>query len=166
MFAWDNRRLTFDRLLAYSQAIHNLGGGSSFWGFIGGTLNATCRPVIDQQEFYSGHKRKHSYKYQYIVTPDGLVSSLMGPFIGRRGDWKMVELSGLEGKLREVNAGRIPAQALYLYGDPAYCTIYGIMGPYKNYPTRPRTPAEDQFNKIMAKLRIEVEHGFAIHQNL
>lgn len=122
--------------------------------------------MVGQQEFYSGHKRKHGYKYQSIVTPDGLVSSLMGPFIGRCGDWKMVELSGLESKLREVNAGRPPAQALYLYGDPAYCTVYGIMGPYKNYPTRPRNPAEDQFNKIMAKLRIEVEHGFAVHQNL
>lgn len=37
MLAWDNRRLNFERLLAYSQAIHNLGGGSSFWGFIDGT---------------------------------------------------------------------------------------------------------------------------------
>ena len=64
-------------------AIHHMGGGSCFWGFIDGTLNATCRPVLDQEEFYSGHKRKHGYKYQAIVTPDGLVSSLMGPFIGK-----------------------------------------------------------------------------------
>lgn len=66
--------------------IYHLGGGSCFWGVIDGTLNATCRPVIDQEQFYSGHKRKHGYKYHSIVTPDGLVSSLMGPFIGRRGD--------------------------------------------------------------------------------
>lgn len=56
--------------------------------------------------------------------------------------------------------------ALYLYGDPAYSTIYGIMGLYQNYPNRLRTPAHDQFNKAMSRLRIEVEHGFAIHQNL
>lgn len=122
--------------------------------------------MLDQQEFYSGHKQKHSYKYQAVVTPDGLVSSLMGPFIGRRGDWKMVEESGLAEKLRTVNGGRRAAHALYLYGDPAYCTVYGIMGPYKNFPSRLCTPAQDKFNKIMSRLRIEVEHGFAIHQNL
>ncbi len=40
------------------------------------------------------------------------------------------------------------------------------MGPYKNYPGRPRTPAQEKFNKVISRLRIEVEHGFAIHQNL
>ena len=40
------------------------------------------------------------------------------------------------------------------------------MGPYKNFPNRSRTPAHNRFNKAMAKLRIEVEHGFALHQNL
>ena len=100
------------------------------------------------------------------MTPDGRVSSLMGPFIECRGDWKIVEMSGLVKKLREVNGGRRPAHALYLYEDPAYCTVYGIMGPYKNYPGRPRTPAQEKFNKAISKLRIEVEHGFAIYQNL
>lgn len=78
----------------------------------------------------------------------------------------MVELSGLEAKLRAINAGRRPAMALYLYGDPAYSTVYSIMGPYKNYPNYPRTAAYDRFNKAISRLRIEVEHGFAIHQNL
>ena len=78
----------------------------------------------------------------------------------------MVEYPGLQENLRAVKAGRRPAHALYLYGNPAYSTVYGIMGPYKNYPGRPRTAAEDQFNKIMSELRIEVEHGFAIHQNV
>ena len=164
--AWDDSRLTFEKLSNYAMAIHNTGGGSIFWGFIDGTLNATCPPVIDQGQFYSGHKRKHGYKFQSIVTPDGLVSSLMGPFIGRREDWKMVELSGLHEKLRAINAGRRSARALYLYGDPAYCTVYGIMGPYRNYPNCLRNPAQDKFNKVMARLRIEVEHGFPIHQNL
>lgn len=156
--AWDEKRLTFAQLSIYSQAIHNLGGGSCFSGFIDGTLNATCRPVLDQEQFYSGHKRKHGYKYQAITTPDGLVSSLMGSFIGRHGDWKMVEQSGLEEKQRAVNGGRRPAHGLYLYGDPAYCTVYGIMGPYKNYPTRPRTPAQYQFNRSC--------HGYGLRWNM
>lgn len=107
--------------------------------------------MVDQLEFYSGHNQKFGYKYQSIVTPDSLVSSLMGSFISWRGDWKMVKLSGLESKLREVNAGWILVQALFLYSDLAYCTVYGIMGSYKNYLSQPCTPAEDQFNKMMAK---------------
>lgn len=90
----------------------------------------------------------------------------MGPFLGRRNDWSIMGLSGLESKLREINSNRRPAHALYLYGDPAYCTIYGIMGPYKNYADRPRSEAHEQFNKAMSRVRIEVEHGFAIHQKL
>lgn len=96
MLAWDNKRLIFDQLLAYSQAIHNLDGGSSFRDFIDGTLNATYQLVIDQQKFYSRHKQNHSYKYQSIVISDRLVSSFIRLFIGRQGDWKIIKLSGLK----------------------------------------------------------------------
>lgn len=48
---WDEKRLTFDKLSEFSLAIHRLGGGHCFWGFIDGTLNATCRPVVDQRQF-------------------------------------------------------------------------------------------------------------------
>lgn len=58
---WDDRRLIFEKLSEYSMAIHSLGRGYCFWGFIDGTLNAICRPVVDQQQFYSGHKKKHGY---------------------------------------------------------------------------------------------------------
>ncbi len=77
----------------------------------------------------------------------------------------MVKLSGFEARLRAINAGCSLAMILYFYDDPAYFTIYGIMGPYQNYLNWPRTPTHDQFNKAMSHLHIEVEHGFAIHQN-
>ncbi len=51
----------------------------------------------------------------------------------------MMELLGLEKRLCKVNQERYLCMALYLYGDPAYCTVYGIMGPYKNYSNRPKT---------------------------
>lgn len=58
--AWDDKRLTFAQLMIYSQAIYYFRGGFCFWGFIDDTLNATCRPMmLDQQEFYSGHKQKY-----------------------------------------------------------------------------------------------------------
>lgn len=83
---WDAKRLTFEKLSEYALAIYNLGRRHCFWDFIGGTLNTTCRPVVDQEEFYFGHKQKYGYKYQSVVMSDGLISSLMDPFIGRRED--------------------------------------------------------------------------------
>lgn len=99
------------------------------------------------------------------MTPDELVSSHMGLFIGRQGDWRMVELLGLKARLRVVNAGCLPTIALYLYGDPAHSIIYGIMGAYQNYSYQPRTHAHDQFNKAMLRLHIDVKYGFVFHQN-
>lgn len=56
--------------------------------------------------------------------------------------------------------------ALYLYGDPAYSIVYGIIGPYKNYLNCPKIAAYNRFNKAISKLEIEFEYGFAMHQNL
>ena len=38
---------------------------------------------------YSGHEGYHGIKYQGLVTPDGLISSLCGPEFGPVGDWKL-----------------------------------------------------------------------------
>ena len=56
------------------------------WGFIDGTARHICRPSVNQEEYYSGHKRHHCIKFQSTVTPDGLIISLLGPFSGRRHD--------------------------------------------------------------------------------
>lgn len=71
------------------------------------------------------------------MTPENLVTSFMGPNLGRHSNWKMIELSNLQIKLCAINQSRRPAQALYLYWDPTYSTIYKIIGPYKNYSNWP-----------------------------
>lgn len=40
------------------------------------------------------------------------------------------------------------------------------MDPYKNYPSYTCTPTQEQFNKYITQLQIEIKHGFTIHQNL
>lgn len=55
---------------------------------------------------------------------------------------------------------------MYLYGNLVYNNIYKIMRPYKNYLSWPQILAQTKFNKAMAWLQIEVEHGFTLHQNL
>ena len=37
-----------------------------------------------------------------MVTPDGLIASFAGPYVGKRADMWMVQESGIEARLREV----------------------------------------------------------------
>lgn len=114
----------FAQLSIYSQAIHNFGKRSYFQSFIDAILNTTCRlMILDQQEFYFGHKRKYKYKYQVAVTSDDLVSGLMELFIVRKEDWAMVEQLSLAEKLQAVNRGQQSAHTLYFYRDLTYSTI-------------------------------------------
>lgn len=140
----------FIQLMIYSQAIYNLREGSYFLGFIDGTLNASYYPMmLDQQKFYSGHKRKHKYKCQAIVILDGLVFSLIRPFISRRGDQTMVKQSSLAKKLRAFNKGRQPVHTFSLYGVLIYSTLYKIIETYKIYLSRSHTLTQNQSSKIM-----------------
>ncbi|KAJ8909943.1 hypothetical protein NQ315_004010 [Exocentrus adspersus] len=45
------------------------------WGFIDSTAKAICRPTLDQELYYSGHKRYHCLKYQSVICPDGVIVS-------------------------------------------------------------------------------------------
>lgn len=84
-----------------------------------------------------------------VVTLNNHISSLMGPFIGRRGNWAIVKQSDLAKKLQAINGGRQLAHALYFYKDSAYLTIYRIIRLYKNLLSKPHTPIQNQFIKIM-----------------
>jgi len=130
----------------YAEAISNLlearGGGDPpgymagdgsalFWGFIDGTFRGFCRPTgyEQQRSAYSGHKKDTGQKFQAIVTPDGLVMSLVGPFMGPVNDWAIFRRSCVESKLRELMEGR---KTLYLYGDPSYKISYRVIAPFKH----------------------------------
>ena len=64
--------------------------------FTDGTFRATCRPrqrpedfaqgLSTQRPFYSGHKKRHGFKFQGTMLPNGIFASLHGSFVGRRGD--------------------------------------------------------------------------------
>ncbi|EED14499.1 hypothetical protein TSTA_121430 [Talaromyces stipitatus ATCC 10500] len=72
--------LTQERCKAYAQILEAQGAIPRGWGCIDGTFRATCRPSKNQRIAYSGYKKRHGFKYQGIITPDGMVLSLIGPF--------------------------------------------------------------------------------------
>ena len=164
MLYWDSRRLTYPKLMEYAEAIRRAGGIDGIWGFIDGTQRAICRPEKDQQVMYSGYKRNHTFKCQAIITPDGIISHLCGPFEGKLGDWRMWNLSNLEQTLHIImNAPDSlggTERILFIYRDLAYIPAYGIMGGYKARVNHPLTEQQKAMNAIMSEVRVSVEHGF------
>lgn len=102
-------------------------------------------------------------KYQAIVTPDGLINSLTQHFPGPHNDWRLLIESGILPRLREIMAGQ---ETLYLYGDPAYNSQWGILAPYQHGGGRRfLTPQQIQFNSHLSRARIAVENALGLVQN-
>ena len=110
---WNAEFLTRERLWQYNTAIKNAGCGDCYWGYIDGTARRICRPEEEQRDWYSGHKRIHCWKGQSVVTPDGLIASFAGPYVGKRADMWMVQESGIQARLREV----FPSPILSIFID-------------------------------------------------
>lgn len=140
------------------QAIQNKGGPvRNCWGFIDGTARAICRPTIEQENYYSGHKRYHCVKYQSVLCPDGIIANLKGGWPGRRHDAAMFAESNLYNELERVAV--FPNGNKYiLYGDQAYGIKELLWAPYANRINM--EPHQQQFNNLMKRLRLTVEWGF------
>ena len=134
-------------------------------GLLDGTFVELARPgdgqIFDQQELYNGHKTAHSLMYQAVSTPDGLISSLVGPFEGRINDMNMLEQSGLKEKLGSV-MGHLPAtDRRYLYGDKGYFAgYYGVIGAVKAQRDKVLGEVDWYANVLMSTYWVEVEHAF------
>jgi hypothetical protein len=109
---------------------------------------------------YSGKNRATGIKWQAIITPDGLVSSIIGPFKGKANDWKVFEVSGTQQRLRKLFAGQ---QLLYLYRDPAYNCGYGIIAAYKHKGGRFMLSKEQyEANRRLSNVLLQKAYALAI----
>jgi hypothetical protein len=139
---FDRRRLIQRRMEWFARAIEQQGGGDRVWGWIDGTISRICRPIDNQRAFYSGYKKHHGYKYQGLITPDGIISSLAGPIVASHGNWYVFVDSGFEAEVVSVwREQQVPRdQRLFVYGDPAYCGSRVVMGAYKKPSGAELTP--------------------------
>ncbi|XP_074034711.1 uncharacterized protein [Leptinotarsa decemlineata] len=117
------------KLESYAQAILAKGTAiNNCWGFIDGTARAMCRPSINQEEYYSGHKF-HCLKYQSVFCPDGIITILMGAFPGRRHDAGIFRESNLYQQLEEkVVFGE--NDKFVLFGDQGYGLMELLITPF------------------------------------
>lgn len=130
-------------------------------GFIDGTLQQFFRPSTDdemQKSLYNGWKHSHAIKYQAIVTPDGITSSIVGPVIGARHDKVMFIMFETERRLQKyLKLSEDDKDNFATYGDPAYQSSEHMHCPF---PTTSTDKLEIQCNKSMSKVRIAVEWEF------
>ena len=124
------------------------------WGFIDGTSRRIARPIYDEGHHFSGYKRGHLQHYQGVVTPDGLLVSCAGPWLGSKNDLNMLHESEIEAAIQPLvqHQGR----TLMLYGDLIYKGQELIMCGY----TAPSNAQEKAYNKFMSSLRVHVEKAF------
>ena len=89
----DHAWLSRQPIQVFADAVHAKGAAlDSCWGFVDGTVRPICRPTENQRAVYNRHKRVHAFKFQLVVTPNGLIANLFGPVEGRRHDSAMLVL--------------------------------------------------------------------------
>jgi AraC-like DNA-binding protein len=109
------------------------------------------RPVKKQRQWFSGKKKRHTIKTQLIVCLTTLQILLVVCDKGRTHDFKILK----KGRLRIL-------KELKKYGDSGY---QGIAKLYDNSTTphkKPKggelTPQQKKENRMLARLRIPIEH--------
>ncbi len=60
----------------------------------------TAANAVAQRCMYNGHKRLHGQKFQTLVTRDGIIVHIFGPFTGRNYDITMYRHSNIEETIR------------------------------------------------------------------
>jgi hypothetical protein len=150
-----------ERMEYYGERVSNKCGGlfPNMWGFIDCTIRRTCVPIEYQDVMYTRYKRCHGLKFQSVVTPDGYIACLSGPYVARRHDVRILRESGLLEMLQQLMPeDESNGPIYYLYGDLAYEHRQHIFSGFRN--AQPNTP-RSRFNREMSKVRIVVEWGFA-----
>ena len=107
----------------YAELIEEKCGGlfPDLWGFINCTIRRTCVPIMCQEVMYTRYKRCHGIKFQSVVTPDGFIACLSGPYIAKRHDLRILHESRLLEQLQELMPEDGSEGIVYsLYGDLAY----------------------------------------------
>ena len=124
------------------------------WGFVDGTARLIARPRVNQRPNYSGYKRNHAHNFQGVVTPDGLIVSCMGPFVGSKNDLNMLDETELERTLEPLV--KQPGRTLLLYGDLIYKGHPLVMSGFQ----AASNVGEIEYNKFMSGLRVYIETAF------
>ncbi|OAD65634.1 hypothetical protein PHYBLDRAFT_70755 [Phycomyces blakesleeanus NRRL 1555(-)] len=161
---FDTYQFREENLVRFSEAISKTAPTSECVGFIDGLFNRSAKPDCDQEVISNEYSSEYGLKYQAVVTPDGITSSIMGPEIGNPKDMNFYENSGLENSMREAfDFKSSNGPCYYVYGDKNYTESALIMAPFHKLPL---DEVELDINKTMAGLHRVVGNEFTHVGNL
>eukprot|EP00039_Didymoeca_costata_P003012 m.64492 g.64492 ORF g.64492 m.64492 type:complete len:398 (-) comp11655_c0_seq1:22-1215(-) len=125
--------------------------------FVDCTIRLCARPTDHQEAMFNGWKRGHCLKYQAVVTPDGIISSLYGPFIGKDHDRRVLS----ETQLKEKWEAILPLFSMG--GDLGYVLDFPVLVvPFKGVRGNPNGTPREQFNLLFSQIRECVEWPFGL----
>ncbi len=153
---WGRNFMSQAKVQEYAAAISAKGAPlNNIIGFVDGTIRPICRPSVNQEEMYNGHKRKHCMKFQDLMLPNGIIAHLYGPYEGRRHDATVMRESGLVRSITHYRTNT--GNTMCVFGDSAYAISAYLITPYKGANL---TQDEHNFNAVMSQIREPVEWGF------
>jgi hypothetical protein len=97
-------------------------------------------------------------QYLAIVTPDGLLACVRGPYEGKMGDWGMYK-DDMDEILRQ-KAFDLDGERVYVFGDKGFFLEECVIGAFRAAAGSELSEEEEIFNAYMAKERMAVEWGF------
>ncbi|KDQ53695.1 hypothetical protein JAAARDRAFT_61093 [Jaapia argillacea MUCL 33604] len=107
---------------------------------------------------YNSYSKSHTYKYQAVLTPDGLITLCAGPMEGWRANVVVVQWSVLLEVWFEHARG-YNNQPLLLYANPAYGKTDVVVSGLKK--VWDLVENEQRFNTVMSKYRESVSNLWA-----
>lgn len=101
---WHHQLNDYERLRTFARALKERGCPSAkVWGFVDSHFTAFSRSEEQERAVHTGFYHTDGFKVQAITTPDGLISSLSGPYTGNRNDWLMWNQSEVTETLRQLH---------------------------------------------------------------
>lgn len=155
----DRARYSDQYLLRLCDIVHRQNGVmDNIWGFIDATIRPCARPVRFQKVMFNGKNHVHSIKFQSVVSWDGMIAHMCGPWAGARHDSGIFAESGLPSILETLPFVSSPGTpAVALYADDGYALSRRVFVPYPDGRVNARHAA---FNQTLSQSRITVEWSY------
>lgn len=148
--------ISLSNLERFAGAVAVKSGSRNVFGFIDGTVRPIPKPSYLQAAVYNGKDRVHAIKYQALVTPDGMLNQLAGPWPGARHDMHMLHQSKLREFVRDLPS-RADGTSFTVYADQGYAESPEVETPYFDGAAN---AIHEAINQAMASSRIAVEWAF------
>jgi hypothetical protein len=113
----------------------------------------------NQRPYYSGKKKAHTMKSQIVVRPDGLIETVSDSVPGGANhDLALLRQTNLLAQLGPNEAAMMDKGYTGIANDYPETKVYL---PYKARRNHPLTEEQKEYNRLLARYRIVVEHTIA-----